>query len=386
MKRYRSHMSVAGAVLAAIAVTPFGSASAQDGASYKIGWVLSLSGAGTANSDGANQGAQLALDEINAGNLAGKKIELITADDASDPRTAIDVCTRLVLNDKVDAIMSSNPTPARIACNQIAQKAGLPHIAASTSPGNICFPNMFTVGQVSNQMASPLVDYLITHNMKKVYFFGSDYAAPRAGYEMTKKELQAKGGTDVGVSFVPFGTTDFSVEFSKVVAAAPDVVMIIVQGSDNVTFHRQFGSDPRLTKVKRADNFLTAGTVKLLGEAAQGVYVGLGYYPNIQSPSNEQFKAALQKKFGAKANADIWAVLAYDGLHLMAKALKSGGGDHAAIIKALTTATFDGPNGMNKITDYYIASPTYIGITKEGGAIDMLDQFTINPEVAKCPS
>ena len=245
---------------------------------------------------------------------------------------------------------------------------------------------MFTIGQVNNQLVTPLVDYLFAHNMKKVYFFGSDYAAPRAGYEMTKKELLAKGGTDVGSSFVPLGTTDFAAEFSKIIAATPDVVLVAVQGSDNVTFHRQFGNDPRLIKIKRADNFLTSGTVKLLGEAAQGVYVGLGYYPNIQSAANEQFKAALQKKFGAKANADVWAVMAYDGLHLMAKALKAGGNDHAAVIKALTTATFDGPNGMNKITDYYIASPTFIGITKEGGAIDMLDQFTINPEVAKCPS
>jgi urea transport system substrate-binding protein len=348
--------------------------------------VLSLSGPGTANTDGANQGAQLALDEINAGNLAGKKIDLITADDATDPRTAIDVCNRLVLNDKVDAIMSSNPTPVRIACNQVAQKAGLPHIAATTSPGNICFPNMFTVGQVNNQLVTPLVDYLVAHNMKKVYFFGSDYAAPRDGYEITKKELSAKGGIDVGASFVPLGTTDFAGEFSKIVAVAPDVVLVAVQGSDNVTFHRQFGNDPRLAKIKRADNFITAGTVKLLGEAAQGIYVGLGYYPNLKAPANEQFKTALTKKFGATANADVWAVMAYDGLHLMAGALKAGGSDHAAVIKALTTATFDGPNGLNKITDYYIASPTIIGITKEGGTVDVLDQFTINPDVAKCPS
>jgi len=357
-------------------------ASAQD--AYKVGVVLPLSGVGSANADGANQGITAALDVINAGNLAGRNVEIIVADDASDPRTAGEVCNRLVLQDKVNAIISANPTPGRVACNQVAAKAGIPHLAAATSPGNICFPNMFTVGQVNNQLVVPLIDYLVKNGMKRVLFYGSDYAAPRAGYEIAKAETVKLGGEDLGGIFAPLGQADFSADLGKIAQAKPDVVLSSVQGADNVTFHRQFGEDPRLAGIKRADNFLTTSTAKMLGANGVGIYLATGYFASLDLPDNAAFKEALEKKFPGKANPDIWAVLGYNAMHLLAQSVKATDGSPEAVIKALTTASFDGPNGHVQIKDYYAASPTYIAETTADGSATILEQSTIDPIVAKC--
>ena len=168
---------------------------------------------------------QLTVDLANASNAAGRKIVLITGDDASDPKTAAQVCARFVLEDKVDAIVGAQPTPSRLACNQAAAKAGLPYIAASGSAGDICLPNMFYVGQVPNQFVLPLADYLVKQSWKRVYLIGADYSAPRAGLALAKARIEAGGGTVVGTSFTPQSTSDYSAEIGKIAAAKPDVVL-----------------------------------------------------------------------------------------------------------------------------------------------------------------
>ena len=203
---------------------------------------------------------------------------LITGDDASDPKTAAQVCARFVIEDKVDAIVGAQPTPSRLACNQAAAKAGLPYIAASGSAGDICLPNMFYVGQVPNQFVLPLADYLVKQGWKRVYLIGADYSAPRAGLALAKARIEAGGGTVVGMSFTPQSTSDYSAEIGKIAAAKPDVVLENLTGAGIVTFHRQFANDPRVKGIKQADNFLLELMARTLGKDADGVIVAASYY------------------------------------------------------------------------------------------------------------
>jgi ABC-type branched-subunit amino acid transport system substrate-binding protein len=113
---------------------------------YKIGFVLALSGAGSVFADAARQGMELAVEQINASGSAGRPIAITIVDDATDPRTAAEVCNRLVTQERVNAIIGYESTPARVACNQAALRAGIPYIASSMSGGDLCLPNLFQVG------------------------------------------------------------------------------------------------------------------------------------------------------------------------------------------------------------------------------------------------
>jgi len=116
-----------------------GPARAQDNA-YKIGWIASFSGIGSAWSESGTRGIEMAVDAINTGKLAGKPVNFITADDGTDPKTAADVCARLVLQDKVDAIVGFEPTPSRLACNQAALKAIFRMSPQPVRPAMCAFP------------------------------------------------------------------------------------------------------------------------------------------------------------------------------------------------------------------------------------------------------
>jgi ABC-type branched-subunit amino acid transport system substrate-binding protein len=352
--------------------------------SYKIGVVAALSGAGAVNGDASLQGLNVALEEINGQNLAGRKIEVVTADDATDPKTSAEVCSRLVLQDKVNIIIGSQTTPARIACNQLAEKNGVPYISASSAPGDLCAPNIVTLGPVANQMTDPLIDYVIKKGLKKFYFIGSDYAAARAGEKLASAHIKAAGGELVGISYVPLGASDLATEFGKIAAAKPDVVIDIIVGAEILTFHKQFANDPRLASIKRADNFVKPGDIKQLGAAADGVMVGAGYFPEVNTPKSNAFKDALKKKYGDKANPDIWSMLAYEAMHMVANSVKKVGPKGADVLADFKQAKYDSPAGPVAITNNYNTVPVFIGEGQKDGSIRIIESTPPIAPVLAC--
>jgi ABC-type branched-subunit amino acid transport system substrate-binding protein len=384
--RLSSHHLVFTAIaIAAVAGVPAPTAQAQSSAPpLKVGYVSSLSGPGAANADSSMQGARVAVDAINAANTAGRQFDLDIADDATDPKTAGDVCSRLVLEDKVDVIIGSEPTPARLACDQFAAKAGIPYIAASGSPGDLCLSNLFTPGPVPNQMTDPLLDYVMSKGYKKFYFIGSDYSAGHAAQKLAEAHIKAAGGTLIDSAFVPLGMSDFSLELGKIAEAKPQIVLVVILGSEILTFHKQFGADPRLKGIERADNFLTPQYTHELKEAAAGVFVANMYFPAVDTPASNTFKAALKARYGDRATPDIWSALSYEAFYLLANVVKNVGTDHAKMLAALKTAHFDGPAGSVQITNNYAEMPVYIGTAQPDGTIKIVQQTKPVPPQLSC--
>jgi urea transport system substrate-binding protein len=364
-----------------VAALASGGARAHD-SGYKIGWIASFSGIGSAWSESGTRGMELAVDAINAGDLAGKPVKFITADDGTDPKTAADVCARLVLQDKVDAIVGFEPTPSRLACNQAALKAHIPYVAATGTAGDVCFPNMITVGVISNQMVGPLVGYFAKSGAKRFYLIGSDYSTPRGTMKMAQSVIAASGGEVVGQSFAPMGTPDFSAQFAKIAEAKPDAILVNIVGTDDLTFHKQFGSDPRVSAIRRGDLLLFESVAHVLGLTGKGIVAVGNYFATIKSPANDAFRAAFAKRFGNKFNPDANTVNAYNGMLLLAPALRQGNGSGAAVIAALESGKIEGPNGPLTIVRRYAAQAVYIGEAVGDGSITTMDSTPpIQPNV-----
>jgi urea transport system substrate-binding protein len=355
---------------------------AQEPPPLKIGWVVNLSGPASTFGLGADQGVHLALDEINAKNLAGRKFELITVDDATDPRTAADVCNRLVLQDKVGVVAGEQTTPARVACDQAVQRAGLVYVNASGTPGDTCLSNMYTLGQVSNQFMLPLADYILEMGVKKIYLIGSDYSASKSAFAMMQKKVTDGGGTITGTSFVPLGSTDFSVQIGQAAATKPDLIYGSVIGADGVTFQKQFKNDPRTAGIKRADLSISPAATRALGKDAEGVYMATSFLPEVSKPSAQAFTKAIRDKFGDKAEADLWTLQSYNAMMMLAQIVKKVGTDPKAMAAEFSHASIEGPTGPVKIVNNFAAMPTYIGLTRDDGTIKVVKEVApIDPEL-----
>jgi branched-chain amino acid transport system substrate-binding protein len=114
-------------VMTAAAVLLLTSVAAQ--AQIKIGAVLSVTGGASFLGDPEKKTLEMYVADINAkGGIAGKKIELVIYDDASDPNQARTFATRLIEQDKVDALLAGSTTASTMAIIPLAEEAQTPLI------------------------------------------------------------------------------------------------------------------------------------------------------------------------------------------------------------------------------------------------------------------
>ncbi len=353
------------AVLAGTAtVTALSARQAAAPGPYVIGWVAGFTGSQATNTSSATQGLQAALAYVNKHDVAGRPIKVYYADDAADPVTAGNDCNRLVNQTHVQAILGFESTPATAACNTYLTPNNIPYVLAQTSTsGALCLSNYFSLANVGNQQVNPLMSYLTRTGTKKIFVVASDFASGHIGAGQVAQQATADGATVVGTSYEPLGTTDFSSDISKIAAAQPDTVIDILVGSDETAFYKQFKTDPRSKGIRTASFLMDDGIAASIGgQLLNGTIVSTGYFKDNPNPGNQQFISALQKKYGDKAEVSGAAAAAWDGVFMLAHALKGAKSTAGTdVINALLNARTSGPRGDLAFKNrHYVSLTTYI--------------------------
>ena len=125
MLRLHRVIGTAGFSLAIITAAAF-SASAQ----IKIGAVLSVTGPASFLGDPEKKTLEMYLDDINAkGGVDGQKLQLIVYDDGGDANNARTFATRLVEEDKIDAMVGGTSTGSTLAMIPVFEDAQIPFIS-----------------------------------------------------------------------------------------------------------------------------------------------------------------------------------------------------------------------------------------------------------------
>jgi branched-chain amino acid transport system substrate-binding protein len=121
MLRFRPRFIIALAALFACALP------AQ--ADVKIGAVLSVTGPASFLGDPEKKTIEMYVAEINAkGGINGQQIKLVVYDDGGDPNQARTFGTRLIEEDKVDALLAGSTTATTMAIIPLAEEAKVPLI------------------------------------------------------------------------------------------------------------------------------------------------------------------------------------------------------------------------------------------------------------------
>ena len=102
----------------------------QASAQIKIGAVLSVTGPASFLGDPEKKTLEIYVDDINAkGGVNGQKLQLIVYDDAGNPNNARTFATRLVEEDKIDAMVGGSTTGATLAMIPVFEDAKIPFIS-----------------------------------------------------------------------------------------------------------------------------------------------------------------------------------------------------------------------------------------------------------------
>jgi urea transport system substrate-binding protein len=362
---------------------------AQAAEPIRIGVPVGLSGANSVVAPSVVQAAELAVEEINAqGGVLGRKLALEVADDASGAAGAQKAFDSLILQKKVDVLISMETSAARNAGLPIVQRGKTPYIYTSFYEGHSCNKYMFVNAWVPEQQVAPIVDYFTKAKKAKSFFLvGSDYAFGRGMLDFTKTYIGKKGGKVVGEEYLPMDGSDWTAVINKLKSAKPDAIITSTAGgAPNVTLTKQLRAAG--ITLPYGNLAVDEGTARDMGDVAEGMVIAGSYVTTIDSPKNKSFMAAMQKKFGSalKTPNDL-SVPQYEAIYAYKAAVeKAGSTDAEKVVAALPTVQVEGPRGTIQMNKQHHAPLTmYLGQVQKDGSIQLLESFKNVDPGEQCP-
>lgn len=356
----------------------------------RIGVAVGLSGANSVVAPAVVQASQLAVEEINAaGGILGRKVELEIADDASGAVGAQKAFDTLVFQKKVSAVIAMETSAARNAALPVINRGKLPYIYTSFYEGRSCNPWMYVNGWVPEQQVAPMVDFLAKNrNAKNFFLVGNDYAFGRGMLAFTRKYIEQQGGKVVGEEYLPIDGSDWTSVLSKLRSAKADaLISATAGGAPNVSLAKQLKAAG--LSLAYGNLAVDEGTARTMGTDAQGMLLSASYLTGIDTPENNRFMQAMQKKFGAEMKTpNELSEPQYEAFHLFKAAVeKAGSTDAALVIKALAEVSFNGPRGviqMNRSRHTPLAMR--LGQVQADGTVKVLETFEKVDPGMQCPN
>lgn len=296
----------------------------------KIGFAFSMTGGAAAYGATQKNGAQLAMDEINAkAGAEGLKLVGLFEDDASTPQQGINVYNKFINADKVSVIMGPTLSNTAQVADRIAQQAGVPVLAISntakgiTEIGDYIFRDSLTEAVVIPNTINNVKAKL---GIKKVaLLYGNDDAFTKAGYEAFKMALAQAGLTIMSEQTFAKGDRDFSPQLTQIKGMSPDAIVcsaLVEEASGIVSQARQLGIATSVPIIG-GNGFNSPALIKNAGPAAEGVIVGAAWNAASTHPLNKKFVDDYTKRFGVAP--DQFAAQAHAGVYILHEAIKKSG-------------------------------------------------------------
>lgn len=317
----------------------------------KIGLSLPLSGVYASLGEDMNQGFELYLEE-NDGQLGGRDIEVVKADEGETPQTGVPATSKLVTQNDVSAVVGIVNSATALGLKDTFVQAEVPLIIANAGADELTddaspyiWRTSFTNGQVGAALGAAVAEEL---GDEEVFLMASDYAAGHESVDGFRESFTEAGGSIAGERFTPFGTTsDWQPFLSRVRSSGAGAVYVFYAGAEAVNFVKQYDSFGIGDKAQLyGAGFLTEGGVlDAQGAAAVGVRTSLHYSHLLESERNAEFVEAYQAAYDEVPT--VYAVQAYDAAAALDAALENAEStDGAGVAEALeNVGDIDSPRG-----------------------------------------
>ncbi len=361
-------------LLAVFVVLVFASSAMAAGV-IKIGGMYPLSGRAADLGITCNQGAQLAVNQINAkGGVLGKKLELLSTDDKANTQEAVSISNRYILKDKVNFLFGTVSSAAVLAVAQVAKENKTIFMATVASTDTLTTTDWnrytFRAGTCNSQEANSLA-LATPKNLVKFYTIGPNYEYGRTMWSLYKAKIAQENpkAQFIGEQWPKLFEPDYTPYINAILAAKPDAVFCSLWGGDLVAFIKQakpYGLFKKMKWIIAAGADLTV--VQALGkEMPTGIIADQRYYfywP--KTAQNAQFVKAYRAAY--KNYPSAWAEEGYEGIYYLADAMKKAKSTDAdKVIKALEGLTINAPRGkstMRKqdhqmVCDYMVGDTTF---------------------------
>jgi len=341
----------------------------QPAGEIKIGVVASLTGPVSNLGNGMWDSAVIAANEVNAAGgvyvkeYGGKvNITLIPGDDQSTPAGGQTAVTKLITEDKVDALVGGYSSAVTYAHEQIVAQYKVPYVVTGASSPTITHrtdidtsyifhhcPTTDTYGKYTtefiDQVIRPAINAKFNFDAGRPLRLGIIYQDSQFGqgvYSAVNNTIHAENLNIqiVGAQSFKMAESDFHTTLTAIKAAKPDAVYVAAFTNEMV---------PMVTQARR-DVGLNTFFLAVENNDAPAYYKGLGGYGNYSviesrfSPYTvptgtiadavAAFKTPYTARFGSPP--DMMGASTYEGVRIVAQAISDAGTvDKASVQQAL---------------------------------------------------
>jgi branched-chain amino acid transport system substrate-binding protein len=374
----RSRLATVAAAAAALCLGVTGCASSSGstgsdggGGSVKVAVLTSKTGAlaayGAQYLDGFKAGLDYATD--GTGKVDGKKIDVAYVDDQGKPETAVSQFKDLV-GKGYKIIGGTADSGIALQLAPLAEQNKVLYVSGPAAADAITGANRYTFrsGRQSWQDVEAAKAAIGDPAGKKVVVFAQDYAFGQANVAAVKAVLGG-AGAKVSSIMVPVSATDFTPFALKAKQAKADLMFVAWAGDTTGAMWQALDQQGVFAASPVVTGLATVATYPLYGPATDKIDF-LSYY-FAQAPDNDVNKAMVDAVKKAGSQADLFTPDGFVAAQMMVRAIKEGGSDVDAMVKALDGWTFDAPKGSETVRagDHAMLQPMYQAkLVKDGGS------------------
>ena len=348
-----------GALLAA------GAVHAQD--TIKIGVITDRVGVSKPYSEPSTEGLIFGAEEINQrGGVLGKKIELLVEDDQSRPDISAALARKLIDQGAV-FILSMSLTPATQQQQTVTMEAKTPQMTPMNSGDTLTTqlpnPYFWQTGPLGSIQIATLLAHARSKNLKRVALISDNSDLGQLLARFFRGGLEKSGIQVVSEEVVPRGATTAEPQMQKIRAASPDALFMAgVLTAENVLILRAYRQYGLKFPIHSSYNLSVPVYMSVAKGLVNGVTFVDAYDPD--KPEVKEFVAAYKKSTGKEPfNLHGYG---YDGIHLVAEAIKKAGStDKEKIREAMQTVKYKGVMGA-KGMEYSFPEGKRVGFDPNG--------------------
>ncbi len=306
--------------LAAPFITRTGFAQSE---TIRIGSLTPQTGAGGPYGPAMVKTISAVIDDVNAaGGVLGRKIELISEDDETNPDAGVRAARKLIDVDRVVAILGTWASAVTTAVAPLCWENKVMLFTVSGADSITRLPHQGYIIRTqpdTNLQSARCADFMLKQGSKKVGFLSAQSPFAVSTYEQQSALLKAGGAEPVGNVIYDGAKTSFRSEIDQILKQQPDALFLNGYQPDLVVLLRELYragyEGRRLTPAYAAND-------KLLAALPPEAVEGLNAYapsPDISSPAYKTVQGIV------RANPDPYSCQTFDHANLAILALAKSG-------------------------------------------------------------
>lgn len=347
----------------------------------KIGMVIPISGSSAPTGAYMQNGAQLAVDEINAagGILGGRMLELMVEDEACDAQQSVAGANKAVSDGAVVSV-GGYCSGATLPTLPIFAAANIPMIIPAANSQDLVnqgLSNVFMINGTGKQQSTAALTFMKKSGYDTVALVDDNTSYSKDITTETQAQIEADGSVTVLLNTsVTAGESDYSAVVRDIMGANPALVYWTGYYQEGGLIINQLTNAGYAGAIMVADGSVDPSLAEIAGGGSEGVFATMTQTPDTLEGAEDwiaNYKAAFN------ADPGPYSTQSYDAVRLAAQAIEDAGStDGDAIIAALEAIDgFEMFSGPLKFTpEHTLSSGGFVILEIKDGKFILSDSLS----------